>query len=477
MNINKKDNRLYEDLLIIIQAYEEEVALKEGASSVKIMAMKPLSGMRRALNVSDTCLADKDKQKNGDSELVNLQFGSELQKLTGTKNLTEYLETCLKCDLRIGKLDLQPINLLKPILDLIKEINAALDLLEKMLKPEFMFGDICDLLNGLRWLCLPDLIALLVALKFLLGKKKLDLLKISLDWTAILGPLLAAVLAMLNALLDYALEILLMPLECAYSAIKTVADLEKELAATIVTASQVGNVDLQLQTDNNYRQVNSGFASDDPFRDVTKVTKDENGNLVASLEEKDNLAYGIPKLMTKNVEEPVENEFEFYTGTDIKLTNISKAIRTPSFGYSHWTVKMLVPLAEAMQALKDIKYKLQVSLSSLQGLVSGGMALQIENIAGIMYILKIIQIVLLLIEISKELRNGDLNFCESLKRNPEKYNTFLNDFFDGAEITVDNLDEIAIVYKGETIGKSQTCIKSSAQINSWLVELTKNGAL
>lgn len=477
MNINKKDNRLYEDLLIIIQAYEEEVALKEGASSVKIMAMKPISGMRRALTISDTCLADKDKQKNGDSELINLQFGSELQKLTGTKNLTEYLETCLKCDLRIGKLDLQPINLLKPILDLIKEINAALNLLENMLKPEFMFGDICDLLNGLRWLCLPDLIALLVALKFLLGKKRLDLLKISLDWTAILGPLLSAVLAMLNALLDYALEILLMPLECAYSAIKTVADLEKQLAETIVTASRVGDVDLQLTMDNNYRQVNNTFASDDPFRDVVKATTDENGNLVASVEEKDNLAFGIPKLMTKNVEEPVKDEFEFYTGTDIKLTNISKAIRTPSFGYSHWTIKMLVPLAEAMQALKDIKYKLQVSLGSLQGLVSGGMALQIENIAGIMYILKIIQIVLILIEISKELRNGDISFCESLKRNPEKYNTFLNDFFDGAEITVDNLDEIAIVYKGETIGKSQTCIKSSAQINSWLVELTKNGAV
>ena len=156
-------------------------------------------------------------------------FNDLLNGEPGGAQLGDWLADCLGCDLRISfDWQLQPIDLFLPLANLLADINAALDQFENWFNPNSMMENLCDLLNGLNFLCIPDLMAILMALKMLLKSYLTFQLSIRLDWTLLLGPLLKLILDALVTLLQQIAGIIVAPLDCAIAALTSIADLQDQ---------------------------------------------------------------------------------------------------------------------------------------------------------------------------------------------------------------------------------------------------------
>lgn len=458
MKINQNNESLYQDLLMIVQTYEEEIARSEDIVAFKVMSLKPLSGMNRFLNTSEAVLVDSTTQINnmesaGEVDgfnhteslgsFVNIKFKKELTDLTGSDNLGEYLDDCFDCDLRLNfKWQMMPFNIFDSIFDLLDELKRALGLLDAGFDPSLLLDDLCNLLNNLRWLCIPDLIALLAALKLALQLKKTNLLKISFDWTVLLAPLLQAVLQILDSLLDGAFDIVQTPIECLFGALKTISDLEKAvngLSAQVKTTS----VQIDQKIINNFRSVSST----------------EQGLNVNN----DQVVFGT---------EEEKDPFAFYTGTDFNVVTIPSAIADSNFAKAHWTSKLLVPIADVRREMQELKTKLDNALAALKGLTSSGLIVQIESLIAIIYIIKMIQLCLLLISIISQLKNGNLSFCDDLKSDPEKYNNILAKTFPGVHLSVDG-QQVAVSLNNTLISNTQPCLKSNTTLDGWIKDLNR----
>lgn len=471
MQLQSNNKTLYQDLLIIIQAYEEEVVQSDSPLAFKALALKPISGMNRLLTASEGVLEDSTERIDSSSieeagsvegfsktenlgQFINVKFGSDLQNLTGSDTLLDYLDDCFDCDLRLQfKWQLAPFNLFDAILDLLDELMRVLDLLELGLDPNIFLKNLCEFLSNLHWLCIPDLVALLLSLKAALTLKRTNLLSISIDWTVLLAPLLQAVLQILDSLLDGAFDIVTGPVDCLIGALKTIADLEKA-ANALALQVQTGPLNIEQKITDNFRSVGV-----DKDLDVTVRNSTEPSNSI--------------NIETEEKEKKIGGPFEFYTGTNFDVITIPDALSDPRFAEAHWTSKLLVPIAEMLRDIRALKRKLDEALSALKGLTSDGLLLQVKSIVGILYILQMIQLAILLIDIISELKKGNFTFCEDLKNDPEKYNNMLSKSFEGLHLSIEEDDTILASYNGKQISTSQPCLKTNSQLNNWIADLTK----
>lgn len=453
MAIDYGNKNLYRDLSIITQAYEEGLKRNDDELAIKVLALKPLSGINKMLNTTESVLDDSMQSNEyatsqesqttlNTSKFLNLSFGTQLQELTGESNLLDYLDDCFDCDLRVEfQWQLAPLNLLDSLFDLLDEINAALTLLEKGIDPNAFLGDLCTFLNNLRWLCIPDLIALLVSLQASLQIKKVELLKISFDWTTLLAPLLQAVLQILDMILDGAFDIINAPIECLYGALRTLADLEKAALEAKYSFEGLTDTTIDINVQNNYRSV--GLDPED-------------------------LDVNIGNSKTKNTD---YGQFDFYTGTDFSVVRIPDALADPSFANAHWTSKMLVPIADLRADLHGLKQQLDDALAALKGLTSNGLLLQIQNVSSILYIIQMIKLCILLIELVREYKGMDIDFCDDLSSEPDKYNNKVNAIFPGVSLSID-ADRTVVVKSGDKIiNSSQPCLKSNPILDRWIADL------
>lgn len=136
------------------------------------------------------------------------------------KNMMDWVKDCIPCGLRLTSfLELNPaVDLLKTLEADLKNRLANLTNILGLLKHMFD-GDICELMNLLSFMCVPDLqriIAILMAL-MLLEIPELDGLIGLLQ--GLIAPIFSPILTSINALLDQFIQLILNPIECVIDAL------------------------------------------------------------------------------------------------------------------------------------------------------------------------------------------------------------------------------------------------------------------
>lgn len=547
--INYDDEFLYEHLSLIIQEFEE-AALKSGKrEGYLICAHSPLQAMDQILESSGKALSTNHTKKasstqsnttststqstnnglltitenppsttdkiqasvpsvtlntdafnekmhknivGGSESLVDLssiEFDEDLQSLTGTGNVQDYLRECMGCDLRLTfDWQLKPIDLLLPIGNLLADINAAIDSFLNQMNPFSAIENLCDILNGIHWLCIPDLLAILMSLKLLLKSYLTFQLKISLDWTVIIGPLLKIILDAITSLIQAIAGVLVAPLDCVLGALRSVAELEKQLASTLdmgaalasrvkERAGQVGDVlqgeglDVGDDTENRL---------DVLFKDVAVVAGSSGSIGTSDKSIIDLTAPTPPSLRTsirKGETEPEWSEWSFPSGIELtSKVRLPEAIKDKRFNFSHWTTKIILAVQEAKQYILDLVRKIIGSLNSLQGLVSGGLSIQLGNLGLILFIKDMIALVVLIMRLLQE-HKGVKDWCELLSNHPEILEGGLSS--GKSKINVTKGDKVLILAQGpKVVGTVKTCASSDSgpqqqMINQWINELKR----
>lgn len=175
-----------------------------------------------------------------DQILQGFNIGTQSQSINtdsfGDK-LMDWARDCIPCSLRLAAfLELHPnIDLLGSLEGYLEGLLGQLTDITGMLKNFDSYGDFCQLLNLLSFMCVPDLqriISLLMAL-FMLQVPKLDGLIGLLQ--GLIAPIFAPILMAITSLLDQFSALVTAPLACVIDAIN--AQIEKLTVET--NSSQV----------------------------------------------------------------------------------------------------------------------------------------------------------------------------------------------------------------------------------------------
>jgi len=410
---------------------------------------------------------------------MNDLFGGEGDPEKRGDTIGDYLSQCLGCDLRLSfDWQLQPIDLLLPIGDLLADINAALDQFEGFLDPFGYLKDLCDLLNGLNIFCIPDLMMILLALKMLLKSYLTFQLSIRLDWTVLIGPLLKLILDAITTLIQQIAGLIVAPLDCAYSALLTIADFQDELAETAALAAAVAQRaadratlggpdgeldDFELTTDPRYKNVS-------PDSEIVDAKNDK-------------LDFEIPSINTRTTTGGTA-EFEagegisFPQGYQIKAnTKLPEALRDPRFLRTNPFRKLALSVRDAKSYITDIVRKLLFALNSLQGLTSGSLGLSLGNLGLLLFLKDMINLVLLVVKMLR--MYGDVkDWCSHLEENPAILEREL------VNTKVVASDESLLLFAGpnsELVGEVRTCFnertpQQSALLKQWIADLKRAGS-
>jgi len=225
-----RDNVKLGMLQSIIEEYEKAALRKASRSAIMVTLNGPLSAMDRmtdsARSVVDSEPSDYSMDDDDDSDLslkdVYNGFGDTA---TGS-----WLEECLNCNLRpLEAWQLAPLEWLTPLQDLIAQINMAIDNIEAAIDDVGPISQICLLLEGMGGLTCPqDILIMIQALTMLFRLRAGNLLKIRLDWTAVLGPLLSVIFDAVGHILGWVETLVFGILDCMLGAIGTLGSIQQE---------------------------------------------------------------------------------------------------------------------------------------------------------------------------------------------------------------------------------------------------------
>ena len=177
-----------------------------------------------------------------DQGMQSLNIGATQQSTVGEafgKKLLQMAKDCIPCNLRLlAFLELHPdLDLLSAYEDFIKGSLSLLLDIGNLLKDFNIFGDFCNLLRALSFMCIPDLQRIIAALMamFLLNGSLLDGLIGMLQ--ALIAPLFAPILMALGNLLDQFSQLVVAPLRCVLDALNAILRMQHGETA-LVSISQ-----------------------------------------------------------------------------------------------------------------------------------------------------------------------------------------------------------------------------------------------
>ena len=226
-----RDNVKLAMLQSIIEEYEKAALRKASRSAIMVTLNGPLSAMDRmtdsARSVVNSEPSDYSMEDDEDSDLslrdVYNGFGDTAEG--------SWLEECLNCNLRpLEAWQLAPLEWLTPLQDLLEQINMAIDNIEAAIDDVGPISQICLLLEGMNGLTCPqDILIMIQALTMLFRLRAGNLLKIRLDWTAVLGPLLSVIFDAVGNILGWVETLVFGILDCMLGAIGTLGSIQQEV--------------------------------------------------------------------------------------------------------------------------------------------------------------------------------------------------------------------------------------------------------
>lgn len=402
--------------------------------------------------------------------------------------LGDWIKDCFGCDLRVSfDWQLQPIDLLSPLAGLLQDINIALDQFDYFFDENKLMEQLCDLLNGLNFLCIPDLLAILMALKMLLKSYLTFQLSIKVDWTLLLGPLLKLILDAIVTLLQQIAGIIVAPLDCAYAALMSIANLQDTLAETAAMAVAVGarvtdraSVIGSVVSGNGFPGFeDTEIEADARLKDVSTTHKTVQGNQDDGGELPD---IQIPALDVSSRDADKEAAegaaFSLPTGFEINAdTKLPTALKDPQFLQSNPFKKLALSVKEARDYIMDLVRKVILALRSLESLVSGSLSLSLGNLGLILFVRDMIRLIMIVIQLFKGRKVDD--WCEYLSNNPE----VMDGVIAGAKGSYDAEREKIVLTRGpEVVAEINTCATGrtdaqSALMQKWVKDLKRSGSI
>lgn len=497
--IKRDDDLAYENLTLIISEFEKAALMSATRNGAMVVAHSPLSAMDNLLISSDKALSavaqSREKSTNSPIEAIkNFAMGegpgvgfsadADLLELFGGEDnpVKNYLEECLGCNLRLQfDWQLKPINLLGGIQALIDGVNQILDALQLQLDPGKTLADICDLLNKLKGLCIPDLIMILLSLKLLLKKYISDAIQIKLDWTVILGPILKAILEGIALLLEQLAGVILAPINCALNALTTANELErearmlagqvaafathtKEMAESIGKGQIPGNVGLE--------GVTKTFSWGQIDFDVNKPQAPSFGQM--------SMLENFPGAGSSLEFGAKPGGFAMPTGFLLTQdTRLLDALNDPRFANSTITEKLILPVQEAKFYIQNLLRQLILAINSAQALVSGGLAVQVGNIGIIMFLSDMISLVMMIINLLRSNRHIS-DWCKHLEDNPGLLEEAMRARFGPSfgDIRVEKGADHSLILKNgpNIISEIKTCVNARSgpdkqMLDQWIQDL------
>lgn len=164
-------------------------------------------------------------------------YGKLMKKLgidATTDDIAEDLERCFGCDLRPNfDFQIRPVNFLAELMPLLDGIHDAIDQVLDALEPLDVLSWLCDLGDLFKdGFCLADLIAMLLAWQMLLQKYFGQMLRIALNWTFIIAPLIKFIVDLVTALLEQIRRLIIAPIDCSIKVLAQLCQLEDQLEET-----------------------------------------------------------------------------------------------------------------------------------------------------------------------------------------------------------------------------------------------------
>jgi hypothetical protein len=386
-----------------------------------------------------------------DVDLAELFGGGDTPKADAIK---AYMKDCVGCDTRVSfNWQMPAFDLLGPIADMVKEINASLDKLEKLTDPTALLANFCKNMNEFQLICIPDWTMILMSLKMLLRKYLNFNLNIKLDWTVILGPLLSVIVDGIAALIQQVAGVVFSPIDCAIAALKTMEKFEHELKDTVNTAKEVGKGAAQYA-----KEVSKGqFLPNAETKSLTRDETAQNGKLGS--EQRDSKDAQNKNAWT-SIWAGVEIESQRNLASEVKKDNSS-------------LVGMITSaVEEAREYIDDLVDKILATLKSVKGLVGGGLNIQLQALGFLTMVIQLVRVVMMIIHL---LMSGikPADWCSYLEEHPEVFEDALKKA----------VDRKSSVKKGQvTVGgrttELKTCISSRTSVdegilNQWIADLRR----
>jgi len=496
MAVSVEDPLAYEWLSLLIDAFEKSAIESGEREAFLVLAHGPLTGMETALDGSESVLTKVKTSRqllldeNGNSEKPtpksiieksNIDFDKDLTELFGAEDnpTANYIEECFGCDLRLSfDWQLKPLSLMGPIDAFLDTINAALDAFNQRLDPFDILKQICFLMNHLKLLCPADLIMILLALKMLLKKYLLQLFNIKFDWTVLLGPLLKFIVDSLASLLEQIAQLILAPIDCVLTGLKSANALFHSLNDFLGTAKGFGET------------VGSGIAKGvaDPIGAFGKTTKNLDGDTTFRdsqwiSEEDGKDKNGVPDLgrLKSRDSKGADGQqpgVSLFTGFELKNDmTLSSAMSDPAFPQATFLENLIIPVQEARNWIRELFDNLIQALRSLNGLVGGGLKLNLDFMGILLFIKDMIGLVMMIIRLLKS--HGNIaDWCSYLEQNPEVLQQALRvSFGQGVTVEAAGGDAGLLVRMGpDIVGKIETCSGARSEndaqiISQWVDDL------
>jgi len=379
-----------------------------------------------------------------------------------------YMAECWNCNTRITfNWQIPLVDLLGPIFSLLNDINNILEKLEDLTNPVNFLRNFCRWMNWFSLVCPADWIALLMALKMLFTKYLTFALSAKLDWTVLLGPIINFIVDALSSLIQQIAGVVLNPLDCLEGIFMTLATVEyqaKDTYATMKAAKEefldrlkeikggeiIPNAEASLVFTGLYWDpVKKKFVRSDQLIDGKKMT-------------------GLPDGV-KNINPWAQ----FVSGAEFTTARTMKeAIEKPATDDLFFN-KFVSAIAEAKDNVSNFFNEILLSLTSIKGLVAGGLSVQLEAYGFMLLILSIIRLVIMIINLIKE--NKDVtDWCQFVEEHPDKLEDALKRFVDPTS----SAKEGTVTVSGHTLPLS-ACISSrdpqeSVMLSKWISELTEN---
>jgi hypothetical protein len=418
------------------------------------------------------------QQWNGVAE----QLGLDDLDIDLTK-FQEYLDECLNCDFQIDfDWQLQPINLLDPLNTLLDDIELAIDGFASRLSPFNLLSDLCGLLDGFRFACIPDLLKLLLALQMLLKKYVTGSLQIRLDWTAIVGMLLKGILDALVSFLQEISLMLLAPLDCAITALESTE-------ALLSTSVKTANVAIAAgQTLGDTLQGIPGYAGnlDYGVSEYFQVKKEE-GERAWGYQDEEGNSKGFQSLFTqqnnslfdvRTARADADDEGAIPMGFQLESTDtLSNRLSDPTFKYASPLQQAIMAVRDAREYISTLFDNILYSFKSLNKFMSGSISLQLSNSGTIMLILDLIALMKMLIKLVGHGSPDD--WCAMLNSNPELLRGYLENSY--PEVVVTPADDRVRIVAGPwdtTILTDAGCASqrddtANSLVAQWVADLEK----
>jgi hypothetical protein len=465
MAINYDDPMIYENLSLAINEFEEQALRSLTREGIISAAYAPLVIMDKSLGHASNLITGVNKANTKDINISG-ELDADLTELFGDKNnaFRKYVEECLGCNTRITA-DWQ-INagvLLKPINLFMDKIKSALDMFEARMDPFDALADLCWAMDHLKGFCIHDLLMLTLVLKALMKRYLTNTLQVRLDWTSVVGLLLKAIAQGVNLMLDAAVKGSLGPLDCMVSGLFASNNLFKEsrslLLATKNLHSEFDKKDNELIT---------------TAKGVHWNPKSEaKGEIIGSLATSE-----------RNVEKGTDVPYkDALTGFELRADmSLADAIKDPGWSNSTFLEKMIVPIQDATNWIRELMENIKESLEALEHLMGGSLALHLENLGILLFILDMIGIIKMIIKMLA-LNPNVPDWCSFLEQNPQFLEQQFRNQFNDADIRVgsDKDNGLLVLRKGpETVGVIKTCPSEKSNVDNqliqqWIQELKQKG--